>query len=266
VQAIGKVRQRVAQSLPAFRWGYNTFVSEDAKHNALDIMLSGGQLSMEESLRHISRDPESFAHYLATLALYRDTVWPHSGNLGVCYDTPQLEGEPLPLDELYLSSFILASGTHPYYSPMEQRYGDFPRFGLRYSQFLWDTTLRPLADPAKVVHFNGPKYCEWQRLARIGDLGGKRRRLILHLINPPVDDLSLHNFAALTPAPVRNQKLDLTLPPDAHIESAYCLNPRKGAEPIKLTPGKEGASTSLTIPEIRLWEMVVIDYSADKSP
>ena len=46
---------------------------------------------------------------------------------------------------------------------------------------------------------------------------------------------------------------------------AYCLNARKGAEPIKLTPGKDGASTSLTIPEIRLWEMVVVDYSADES-
>ena len=44
---------------------------------------------------------------------------------------------------------------------------------------------------------------EWQRLARARNLEGDRHRLILHLVNPPVDDLSLHNPAMKCPAPIR---------------------------------------------------------------
>ncbi len=73
--------------------------------------------------------------------------------------------------------------------------------------------MRPLKAPETVVHFTGsPPLMEWKRLARARDLDDEHHRLVLHLLNTPVDDMSLHNLGMKCPPPLRALPVSVTLP------------------------------------------------------
>ena len=257
--ATPKVRAIVEKAVPDYRWGYNTNVPQDEKDGAIDGMIGGGGLEMEESIRAIGKATASFAHYADVVTTYRDIIWPHGGHFGVCYDKPKDQ----VLDELYLSSFLLASGTHPYYSTLENTIGNYNRFGLRYSEFIWNNKMRPVKNPTAVVEFEGdPHLTEWKRLVRRLDLGGNNHRLIVHLINAPVDDASLHNYGYKTPAPLRDFPVAINLPAGAHVTSVYDLSPI--SEPNQRSLAFDAAGTKLKFkePQVRIWDAIVIDYTA----
>ena len=103
---------------------------------------------------------------------------------------------------------------------------------------------------------------EWKRLARTLDLGENKHRLIVHLINPPLDDASLHNYAYKTPEPLRGFPMTIDLPRDAHITALYDLcpisEPFQRAVPFDLDGGK----LKLKLPQLRFWDAVVNEYTA----
>lgn len=262
-KAVAQVRAIVEQEAPQFRWGYNTFVPLDVKAGTIDVMLRGGQLSMEESVRSIGKSSSSFSAYLHTVMSYRDDVWAHGGHFGVCYDSPSARKGGSELDDLYCSTFLLASGSHPYYSPLESMAGQFAPFGLRYAEFIYNNRMRPVKAPEQVITIGGmAKPLEWQKLARALDLDDTHHRLVIHLINPPVDDLSLHNGGMKIPTPMRHLPVTLSLPADAKVLSAWNLTPIPTAQQTPLTCKQTGGTVTLTVPEVRFWNVLVIDYSA----
>lgn len=262
--ATALVRKLVQAEVPNYRWGYNTSIPTDEKLQALDIMVGGGGLTMEEGIRATGKQSASFAAYFNTVLSYRDIVWPHGGHLGVCYDRARGRKTGTLLDDLYLSTFLAAGGAHPYYSALENELGQYPRFALRYAEFLYDNRLRPLKAPESVVHFAGdPRLMEWKRLARARDLGGEHRRLILHLLNPPVDDMSLHNLGMKCPPPLRGLPVSVTLPDGAKVDALWnlCPIPDAGQQSLKYEINVKGELT-FTVPEVRFWNVIVIDYRA----
>ncbi|MHB9024383.1 MAG: hypothetical protein ACYC7E_09440 [Armatimonadota bacterium] len=259
------VRKLVEAELPEYRWGYNSLIPQDQKANALDIMCRGGQLAMEEGLRHIGKGSASLTKYNATLARFRDIVWPHDGHLGICYDVPmQSTGyDGTLLDEIYVCTGLLAAGAHPYYGTMDRRLGNFPRFALRYSEFLFYNKMLPLKEPDKVIKFGGnPKLMNWPQLVRTVSLGGDRHRLVIHLINAPVEDLSLKNIALKTPPVFTNLPVTITLPPGAAVQGAWTLCPIPDAAHQAVQGKRAGDELTVTVPELRFWTVLVIDYSA----
>lgn len=259
--ATATVRKLVEQEVPTYRWGYNTSIPTDEKVKALDIMVGGGGLTMEEALRATGAHPASLSAYFNTILTYRDIVWPHGGHLGVCYDKPRVKNGGSLLDDLYLSTFLVAGGAHPYYSQLENRVVQYPRFALRYAEFLYDNRLRPLADPAAVLKLpDGVKLMEWQRLARTRDIGDGRHRLILHLILPPVDDLSLHNPAMQCRPPLRALPLTVTLPAGATVTGVWDLCAIPDATETPLAHHLTGTALSFSVPEVRFWNVIVIEY------
>jgi hypothetical protein len=258
--ATALTRQGVEAAVPGYQFGYNSFADQDEKAGALDVMVGGGGLVMEESARSIAKNPASIAGYEGRLAALRDIVWPHNGHFGLCYDVSQKM--PLACDEVYLSSIALACGAHPYYGRLEEPLGHHMTFALRYAEFLYHNRMRPLKQPAGVVAFGGaPALLDWTRLARRVDLGGDAHRLVLHLIPTPAIDLSMTNAALKVPTPLRTLPITLTLPADARVTAAWNLCPI-AAEPCTALPWKGGATVTLTVPEVRFWNAIVIDYTA----
>jgi hypothetical protein len=102
---------------------------------------------------------------------------------------------------------------------------------------------------------------EWARLVQQADLGDGRRRLVLHLLNPPVVDVTHQNLALKTPAPLRNLPVMIALPPGAKVTGAWALNPIPTARHVPLTPQTNGGSVTLTVPEVRFWTVLVVEYS-----
>ena len=259
------VRELVEAEETSFRWGYNASVPKDVKPESLDIMCRGGQLVMEEALGRIGQSPSSFAQFLLTLAGYRDTVWQHDGHLGLCNGVPaSLRGGTL-LDRLHMCCFLLAAGCHPYYGRMDRTLGDFPGFALRYSEILYNNKMRPMPEPEKVVSFGGnPSLFHWTRLAQQVDLGEGRRRLVLHLLSPPADDLTLHNPALKTSAPIRDLPVTLALPAGVRAPSAWALTPMSAAQQVALAPQTTGGTVTLSVPEVRFWTVLVVEYTEVK--
>ena len=252
--ATQRIRTLVQREEPAFRFGYNSSVSIDVRANALDTMIGGGNLEMEESIRSITKRGGAFSDYANTTLTYRDIVWPHGGHLGVCYDAPSNDAQHTgtPADALYLASILL-----------ENDLGHHPRFALRYSEFLYDNTLRPLLAPDTVIAFGGaPALLEWKRMARAVDLGADRHRLILHLLNAPANNQCMGNPEMTMPLPLRNLPVTVTLPAGAVVDGAWLLSPIPDAHHDTLTGRSAGSAFTITVPEVRVWGVVVIDYRA----
>ena len=265
--ATKRVRELVQKEEPQYRWGYNSIIPYDVKANALDVMVSGGNLAMEEGIRGIvTRGGGSFAGYANTVVTYRDIVWPHDGHLGVCYDSPRVapgKSDASEIDQIYLSTILLASGVHPYYSPLESEYGEHARFALRYSEFIYNHAMRRLKNPEAVISFGGtPALLEWKRLARAVDLGGDRHRLIVHLLNAPVQDLCMHNPGMKLPPPLRALPITAALPAGATVDGAWLLGPSPDAHHEALAVKTDGDKVTVVVPEVRIWGVVVLDYHA----
>jgi hypothetical protein len=263
--ATRKTRDLVHAALPRYQFGYNTFPGADGTAGALDAMYDGGGMAMLEYIR-METYPK-LADYLKELAFCRDIVWPSGGQIGPLYHPPTPPDAPAttatPIDAIYVSSVILAAGGHPYYHPLEHDLGRHPRFALRYAEYLWDNRLRRLKDPAAVVRFgNGAKPFAWETLAQTVTLDGTRRRLVLHLLNVPPGYALFANFAQQTPPPLRNLPVTLALPAGAQVSGAWNLCAVPDARHERLAVQAAGSAITLTVPEVRFWNVLVIDYTS----
>ena len=267
VNATKRVRAMVDKEAPEYQWGFNAAVSEKISGWHLDNMLSGGGLLMNEELRNFSRGKSSYAAYMKEALYYRDAVWAHNGHLGICYDAPSgvslVPGNApvaTKLDGLYQNIMILAAGGHPFYSSLEHEIGRYDQFALRYSEFLWNNRMRLLKQPDAVVNFAGNvELMSWQPLARKLDLPDGRHRLVLHLINPPARDASADSTMTTRP-PLRNVPVTINLPAGATVDGAWALTPQPTMRQEALPTHINGTALSLTVPEVRFWTVVVVEY------
>jgi len=266
ISATKRVRAMVAKEEPDYQWGFNTEVSEKVPPAHLDVMLGNGGLLMNEELRNISRGRGSFAAYLKEALYYRDIVWAHNGHLGICYDAPsgvQLQAGGVyatKLDAVYQNILLLAAGGHPFYSSLERSIGQYNLFALRYAEFIWNNSMRPLKNPAVIAVPANTELMAWQTLARKLDLPDGRHRLVVHLINPPARD-DAHDPAMSVRPPMRNLPLTITLPEGAKVDGAYTLTAQPVMRQESLPLHQNGPALTLTIPEVRLWTVVVVEYS-----
>ena len=266
--ATRKTRDIIHIAAPDFQFGYNTFPEADSTAGALDAMYDGGGMAMLEYIR-METYPNLLA-YANELMKCRDIVWPSGGQIGPLYHPPTPpDVKPTtatPIDAIYVSSAILATGAHPYYHPLESEVGQYPRFALRYSEYLWNNRMRGLLDPASVITIgNGAKPFAWERLARIVDLGGDRHRLVIHLLNVDPDYKLFTNVLQKTLPPLRNLPLTITLPAGAKVTGAWNLCPIPEPRQERLKEQLAGEALTVTVPEVRFWNVIVVEFTAPHS-
>ncbi|HOF87062.1 MAG TPA: hypothetical protein PLZ36_03015 [Armatimonadota bacterium] len=270
INATKRIRALVEKAVPTYQFGYNAEVSDNVTPEAYTTMLSNGGMFMHEEPRNIADRHYRFSTYLDKALTYRDVVWQYGGQYGICYDPPAGYSGLEPyhpnnvygtkLDELYICTLLLAAGAHPYYGWMEHQVGQYPTFALRYAEFLWNNSMRPLANPNAVVSFGKPvELMQWERLARRLDLGDDRHRLVLHLIVPPGRDAA-HDLSQKTNPPLRDVPATLTLPAGARVEGIWALSPIPDARQEAVPFTANGAAVTLTLPETRFWTVLVVEY------
>jgi len=249
------VRKAVERELPEFRFAYNC-PKPWTYPEMVETMVSGGGFVMEEAAKGVWGSPSSMKGYANLLMAYRDHCWQAGGHFGVITGGGKETSE---LDRVYLSSIVLASGAHPYGRTA------YNRFALRYSEFIYNNRMRGLDDPDKRVRFGGDqKLFLWERFARTLDLGDGRRRLVLHLINPPAVGVTCRNFAQRTTEPIKDLPLSVSLPTGAKPIGAWLLDPEAHHQRLEcdLAEGK----LEMTVPCVRFWKVLVIDYEAQEGP
>lgn len=153
-----------------------------------------------------------------------------------------------------------AAGAHPAYGNLGSVPGcaNWGRFLTRWSGLVWDLNLRPLAAEGRVdVAAAGPLWWQEWLKERIAD--EQTRQVIVHLINPPVDDRIAAQGQPM-PQPLRDVTVRLNVPAGQTLTQVMLVDPRRDT-PVPLTLRREGDWVVLTVPEVDGWSMVVAEFS-----
>ena len=263
-------RELVEHEVPGFQFGYNSFADADDRAGALDVMVGGGGMIMAEGIR-MERSP-SLQSYAQALIQWRDLIWPHNGHLGPLYTGNAVPEKTLAtvatgLDAVYVSSVMLATGSHPYYHPLEGDLGQHQRHALRYAEFFWNNRMRPVSKPDQVVSFgvtNSAIFFDWQPLVRKFNRGGDRRRIIIHLLNIAPDYKFYTNHALATPPVLHDLPVTVHLPADAQVIGAWSLCPVPESHHERLTEKTVAGTVTVRLPELRFFQTIVIDYTSQE--
>lgn len=262
--ALALVRREVEAAVPGYRWGYNSIPSRDYRAGAIEGMLSGGGMTMEEGLSQGFESGPDVGGVADQLLLLRHIVWTFGGHNGTIYRKPR--GAPFtPLDDIYASSAYLAAGAHPYYSQLESEMGRHTRFGLRYSEFLFNNRMGALPNVRERVELGeAERFLHWDRFARYIDLGGRHRRIVLHLLNAPASHRLGMSPEMKRPPILKDVPISLSLPAGAQLRGAWalCPVPEPAHEPLA-TEVRDGR-VRLTVPQVRFWNVVVVDWDSDQ--
>ena len=260
IEAMTHIRERMRREAPGFLFGYNAFADAEYRAGAMDSIADG--LVMAEGVR--VGPGSAVADYLHRLNTWREICWPYGSALGPLYGfTTQTKATPSPLDHVLMASVLMAVGGHPYYSLLGGGVGDHPAFAVRHAELIYDTRLRDVADPERVVAFgDGVEPLRWRELVRTREIAKGRQRLVLHVLNVAKDAV-LGDPAMRCAAPSRNVPVRFTLPDGAKPVAAWLMQayPTASRQPLPLAV--DGSSATLTLPELRFYGLLVFDYAAD---
>lgn len=156
-------------------------------------------------------------------------------------------------DGEYTDIFAYAAGAHPYYHHL------WGAFMTRYSAFCWDDALTRIHNPDDLVL--APNNVWWRNWVFERPLDKSHKQLIVHLINPPAKP-TVGEGKTLADAPPPLKDVPVTVFPSLLNGwvpvKAMRLNPEPMLQqdvPIKQVEGLY----QMTVPEIPLWNILVID-------
>ncbi|MFL5241397.1 MAG: hypothetical protein ACJ8FY_04760 [Gemmataceae bacterium] len=190
-----------------------------------------------------------------------------------------------PIDARYLAALNLAGMTHIAYDVQDDQMG-YMRIACRYADLLYGDRLVALPEPEKVLSVDGGgKDIWWQRYVRYREPEPGHRLYFVHLVNPP-RHAKIGEGDANPPDAISNVRLRWTLPKGWQVSKAYHLAGEGGTEPEpvytsgpwavttdvvgasplreKLSADSKGDATTITVPTLRLWSVVVLDCTGPK--
>ena len=263
VRAIRLVRELVGQARPDFGFGYNSFAFSDWRAGSLDDMIGGGGMIMGEGIRlERSRNLAGFAREVLD---WRDLIWAYGGHgPGLLFRTGTDEEKFTSVGIEVEAAITLAGGGHVYYNAPPNERAQYLPFALRYSEFLYDHRLRPLAAPEALIALpDAPKLLHWPRFARVLNGPGERRRVVLHLIpEPPAND-PFKDQTLAPPPPCRALTLRLSPPPGARPAGLWFLDPAPTPAHQELRwQSVTDAAWETRLPTFRYWGMVVVEFTS----
>jgi hypothetical protein len=270
-------KEKVWKALPGFLFGVNTN-DPQAKDGACPLtpadpcghefreMLAGGGLWMFEGMRDKPdfwgrRTYKLWSDYARDMTTTMRTIRGYGGHACCSYgDT-----------ELYKYVIGTMVGCHDYMGEHLRAAGseNWGRFLTRWGQFVWDPRLRPLPDEEKVLKVTCPRPLWWQGFANELVVSPTKRYVIIHLLNPPVND-EIAKTKTETPAPVEGCAVSLLHGREKLVKATF-ITPGFPNRAIALNAkySREG-DAGFTIRRLDLWGMLVVElegtYTVSKDP
>ena len=250
-----RTKEAVTRVHPLFRYGYNWTQGNwlqsmaTAPRESIELCRGGG-LIMNEAIH----EAEGVQHPLHRWDVYAPSVANDAEaikKLGGYYG-PILSSED-SADGRYTNIFAYAAGAHPYY------HHHWGAFITRYSAFVWDNALTRVHTPENIVQV--PSSVWWREWVYERPLDKRHKQLIVHLINPPAHPtVGEGKKPEDVPPPLKDIEIRVlpTLLDGWVPVRATRLNPepmRQDAVPMQATEGVY----QLTVPEVKLWNILVID-------
>ncbi|MCY3023074.1 MAG: hypothetical protein NTW87_29205 [Planctomycetota bacterium] len=162
-------------------------------------------------------------------------------------------GSPDTADGRYTNVFAYAAGAHPYYHHL------WGAFMTRFGGFCWDNALTRVKDAEKIVAASDKVW--WKNWVFERPADATHKQLIIHLINPPAKPtVGEGKKKEDLPAPVKDVAVKLL--PGALTEwkvvRATRLSPEPALQETVPVTMADGACT-LTVPEVAIWNILVVD-------
>lgn len=283
--ALDRLRERLEKELsPHFAVGHNfAYVVRELNPVAWDRIASKGWVIVDEMTNRLfapklvnpsTGGPRPWMDFVRTLQAGRDGSWKLGGHyqmIGMdCDDiqTPNPKDPQRPsytaseATRLYMNIFTFASGVHPYsyhYAPGNPRVGQYWKFVTRYSAFLWDNTMKPIAKPEPMLAVNANKNVWWKEFVYLRNVGPDRIQTIVHLVNPPLYPIHQNPKSELPPS-IEAVQMQAAVPADCAFQRAVVLLPEPQIEMSELKAVKKGNQVVVTVPKLDLWGVVVFEW------
>ena len=161
----------------------------------------------------------------------------------------------------YSAIFTFAAASHPYtfYGWGPSMPGNYTAFMTRYGEYCWDIAFQPVAADAAGVTIDDKYQLLWQPFLRARRTATGATQTVVQLVSPPVnDEVAPVTGARSTPwaTGVTVHKRG-TAPP-----VVWRLSAEPDVQCEKLEPHQEGDGFTVTIPEHRLWTVLVWEEAA----
>lgn len=179
---------------------------------------------------------------------------------------------------------VLAAGQRYCYitSPGDFAFGPLPKFLTRYSAFVWDDTRRvanaeaAIKVSASVLPPSGGLQGTraearttnapwWNESVWLRTMPDGRQQLLIHLLNPP-GYAAFSSRVQTPPAPLADVAVKVSTPNGARLLRAVHVSPDLPEGHVVLEPKAEGDAHSVTLPLLRTWSIVVLDYEGGPKP
>ncbi len=256
-----RYKEAAAKVNPQFVVGVNWYgldyvMSSNPRETA--EILRGGGLVMNEWIRNSATKQEPlhlWADYARYLAEDVERAKRMAGYYGPILDIYHHDSA----DSQYKVAFTLAAGAHPYYDTL------WGVFITRYSNYLWDPALTRIATPQPLVSV--PETVWWKYWVFERQVDRTHKQLVIHLINPPTHP-GVGESPKAEDLPKSLTALPVTfLPPltdDWTPVRVTRLNPEPMTRDMLPLRDAAGGACAVTVPELPLWNILVVDLVARK--
>lgn len=250
-----RTKDYITKVHPQFRYGYNWTQGNWQQSMATSPREStelcrGGGLIMNEYINQAA----GVQHPLHRWEVYGPSVADDVEAIKALggYYGPILTSENNP-DGKYTNVFAYAAGAHPYYHHL---WGEFV---TRNSAFLWDNALKRVHGPENLVLVSSGVW--WRNWVFERPVDASRKQLIVHLINPPAKP-NVGESKAPEDMPPPLKSVEVRVLPGLLAGwtpvRAACLSPEPALRETLPVEAVEGVY-KCTVPEVALWNVVVID-------
>ena len=209
----------------------------------------GGQI-MDEAIR----GSQSWKRYREE-ALKQAGITRQSGGFHECFPAEAASFHA------YSAIFTFAAGSHPYtdYGWSRPMTGRYTPFMTRYGEYCWDIAFQPVDAAAAGVSIDDKSPLLWKPYLRARRTATGATQTVVQLISPPLNDgVAPITGAQLTPwaTGVTVHKRGTALP------VVWRLSAEPDVQCEKLAVRPEGDGFTVTIPEHRLWTLLVWEEAA----
>ncbi|HOF86791.1 MAG TPA: glutamine amidotransferase, partial [Armatimonadota bacterium] len=254
-----RMKERIWAKLPNYVFGFNEGYGPPETDPAtwphsLRETLAGGGHWMNEGIRHYGYATNgvyaSYQEYWQGMNRDANQLRQLGASYHLIYDAPR------DLRGTYKVVLGTAAGAHPCYGDTAWIPGcaNWGRYLTRWSAFVWDVNLRNRPDTDVEITAQSPL---WHVIKeRVADT--KTTTTVVQLIVPPstldVKDEKVQVGPTAGPVMVR-----VRIPAGETVTRAAALAPEHPDEALALPVTRQGAWAVVTVPEVKLWTMVVFE-------
>jgi hypothetical protein len=168
---------------------------------------------------------------------------------------------------IYYNMLIpLAGGSYPgLYSCTPGSETGMAHFVTRFSEFLYDLELQPLADAERAIKVDTDQELWYADGTRWRDLPDGRRRYMIPLINPPtIERFMLRDRFGELPEPLREPfAVEIKTPAGFRSAKTYMLTAEPRTQVVALPAEADDEVVHVKVPELTIFRILVVEFSKE---